>query len=370
MIKTKLFAGVLLISVLSLLFGACVSPTPSLTPTSPLSPAPQSALGNVAVYVTDAPPEKEVTAVLLTISQLEIHKAVTEQEQEQEQSGSDNETPKREREQEQEQDQEGQGEWIIIDISDNMATFDLLEVKGIKEFFGGAEVEAGKYTQLRLIVDKAEVTTGDNVTQEATIPSQEVKIVRPFDVKVGETTTILLDFDAEHSVVFTGSGKIQVKPVVKISIEQESQSGKPEEAAGKEEDEEKEQSEEIEESVEGISLEVSYEEFQDENHITREVEISVDSQLEVTLYSNASTGFQWSEMAEIGDSAILEQTSHEFQSPQPQSGQNPLPGAPGKEIWTFHALKEGTTKIYLDYSRPWQGGEKGEWTFELTVTVA
>ena len=33
------------------------------------------------------------------------------------------------------------------------------------------------------------------------------------------------------------------------------------------------------------------------------------------------------------------------------------------------ALKKGTTSLSLEYGRPWEGGEKGVWTFELIVTV-
>ena len=47
----------------------------------------------------------------------------------------------------------------------------------------------------------------------------------------------------------------------------------------------------------------------------------------------------------------------------------PPPGTAGQEIWTFKALRPGTSTISMDYSRPWEGGEKGEWTFKLTVVV-
>jgi len=356
MTKVKLIAAVMLFSMLAFLFTACV-PTPKLTPTPAPSPTPvpapapvpapqpQPASGTVEVYVTDAPPDKEVTAVLLTVSSLEIHRAKAEMEQEQ--SGSGNQT------QEQEQEGGNGGEWISINISDNMSTFDLLTVEGIEEFFGSSEVAAGKYTQLRLIVDKAEVTTADNVAQEASVPSKEVKIVRPFNVDGGETTTLLLDFDAEHSVVFTGSGKVQIKPVVKLSIEQGKQSGKPVEES---------EDEEIE-----VSLQVSCDELSSENHTSREAAVSVGDLLEVTLCSNPTTGFQWSETANISDASILQQVRHEFISPQ--SDPPPPPGTPGQEVWVFRALEAGTATVSMEYNRLWQGGEKAVWTFELTVTV-
>ena len=380
MTRIKLFAGIMLLSMLAFVFTACV-PTPKLTPAPAPAPAPtpapsqtpsitttpapsptpapapasQPASGTIDVYVTDAPPEKNITSVNLTISSLEVHLAAAEMEQEQEQSGSGNQT----QEQEQEQEEGNGGGWISINISDNMSTFDLLKVKGIEEFFGSSEVAAGKYTQVRLIVDKAEVAVDNGEPQEATVPSGELKIVRPFTVESGETTTLLIDFDAEHSVIFTGSGKIQVKPVVKLSIEQGEKSGKPQD---EEEIEEEEKEEEIEASVE-----VSCDEFASANHTSRELEVEAGSLLMVTLCSNPTTGFEWSETANISDTSILEQVSHEFIPPQ--SGQSSQTGTPGQEVWVFRALEAGTSTVYMEYSRPWQGGEEAIWTFELTVTV-
>jgi len=87
----------------------------------------------------------------------------------------------------------------------------------------------------------------------------------------------------------------------------------------------------------------------------------------LTLGSNPTTGFQWSEEAQISDAGILKQTSHEFVGPD--SDPPPPPGTPGQEVWTFEALKAGTGQISMEYSRPWEGGEKAEWTYTLTVTV-
>jgi predicted secreted protein len=46
-----------------------------------------------------------------------------------------------------------------------------------------------------------------------------------------------------------------------------------------------------------------------------------------------------------------------------------LTGAAGKDVWVFNTLKAGTTTVTFDYSRPWQGGEKREWTVTLNITV-
>ncbi len=115
----------------------------------------------------------------------------------------------------------------------------------------------------------------------------------------------------------------------------------------------------------GASIEVSCDDFMQQKHISKEVTTAVGDSFTVTLCSNATTGFQWSESAQISDQTVVQQTGHELVAPDAKG----LVGAPGKEVWTFKALKKGTSKISLEYSRPWEGGEKGEWTFNLTVVV-
>lgn len=99
--------------------------------------------------------------------------------------------------------------------------------------------------------------------------------------------------------------------------------------------------------------------------MSKQINVTTGNTFTVTLCSNATTGFQWSESAQISDEAVVQQTGHEFVSPENKG----LVGAPGEEVWTFKALKKGTSTIALEYSRPWEGGEKGEWTLNLTVIV-
>ncbi len=101
-----------------------------------------------------------------------------------------------------------------------------------------------------------------------------------------------------------------------------------------------------------------------DSSVNEEVEIAVGGSLVVHLESNPTTGFKW-ELSEITDQTVLKQDGEpEFVPPD-----EAIPGAGGKEIWTFDALKAGKTTVSLEYSRPWEGGEKGEWTYTLTVTV-
>ncbi len=116
-----------------------------------------------------------------------------------------------------------------------------------------------------------------------------------------------------------------------------------------------------------VSLEISCDDFMKDQHFTWEVEVNAGDSIIVTLCSNPTTGFQWSESAQISDQTVLEQVDHKFVSPE--SKPPPPPGTPGQEIWTFKALKKGTSTVSMEYSRPWEGGEKGEWTFIATVVV-
>ena len=114
-----------------------------------------------------------------------------------------------------------------------------------------------------------------------------------------------------------------------------------------------------------VSIEVSCDDFTKIQNITKDVEVAVGDSFKIALCSNRTTGFQWSESAQISDQTILQQTDYEFVAPEAEG----IVGAAGKEVWTFQALNEGTAKIALDYSRPWEVGEKGTWSFNLVVTV-
>ena len=103
----------------------------------------------------------------------------------------------------------------------------------------------------------------------------------------------------------------------------------------------------------------------DASYSGKKVELGVGGLLIVTLESNpASTGFQW-ELAEISDETVLQRVDQRYEPPE----DGDMVGAPGKDIWTFKALKKGESSISMEYSQPWEGGTKAAETFELTVLV-
>ncbi len=110
---------------------------------------------------------------------------------------------------------------------------------------------------------------------------------------------------------------------------------------------------------------VNCEQFSKQANIVRDVNTVTGNKIVVTLCSNPTTGFQWAEKAQIGNPQVLEQKSYNFIAPT-NTG---MVGAPGNCVWTFEAMQPGISVINLEYSRPWEGGEKAVQTFKLNVTV-
>ena len=115
------------------------------------------------------------------------------------------------------------------------------------------------------------------------------------------------------------------------------------------------------------SISIPIEEFRNHPHIDVVMHAVVGEELTVTLGSNPTTGFQWSELAEISDETVIRQVSHmyvgkEYETPPP-------PGTSGEEVWTFEALKEGTVTTFLEYSRPWNPEDIGVWSVTIITTI-
>ena len=60
------------------------------------------------------------------------------------------------------------------------------------------------------------------------------------------------------------------------------------------------------------SVELSCDDFTNNYPIKREVEVSAGGVVTVILCENRTTGFQWSETAQITDTAVIEQTAYKF----------------------------------------------------------
>jgi len=169
------------------------APKPIPVPIPAPEPMPTAEWGIIEIRVTDPPPA-DVTHAFVTLTNIEVHR-------------------------------EGGG-WETIIIEET--TFDLMEVVGVTEVLGSANVTAGSFTQIRMDVAEVDVVfvTGnitDNVT--ARVPSEKLKIVKAFEVVGGTKTVLTLDFDGEKSLILpgkdiaTGKQKAIFKPVLHLLVE-------------------------------------------------------------------------------------------------------------------------------------------------------
>jgi inhibitor of cysteine peptidase len=88
-------------------------------------------------------------------------------------------------------------------------------------------------------------------------------------------------------------------------------------------------------------------------------------QFSITLESNPTTGYQW-QLAKPVTETCVALVTNQFVRPKSR-----LTGAPGKEIWSFKAIRPGETKIELEYVRSWEkGGEPVRKTNVVVVVTA
>lgn len=139
--------------------------------------------GELSMYMVDAPASYE--AVTINVKEVAVHSS-------------------------------SQG-WIVINSTPR--TFNLLDLtNGAMALLGNATLDAGKYTQIRLLLDSGNTITLDGTTHPLTVPSglqTGLKLVHNFDIEEGTRYELLLDFDAARSVIDAG-GTFQLKPTIRV----------------------------------------------------------------------------------------------------------------------------------------------------------
>ena len=127
--------------------------------------------------------------------------------------------------------------WKVVAKPSPKKTFNLLDlVNGVRQELGIAELAAGGYTQMRLIIGKIPddginilsqkhpyanyVIENNDDLHELKIPSgfqTGIKVVHGFTISLNQTTELILDFDASRSVIQAGkSGQWLLKPTIKV----------------------------------------------------------------------------------------------------------------------------------------------------------
>ena len=146
-----------------------------------LASSKSTGTGTVSIYVKDLP--ANWTHVNVTFSEVKIHKA-----------SADNESG-----------------WYNLTLQ--AQTVDLASLTNVSELLASANVSAGKYTQIRLVVVSVVGTMDNGTVVEFDVPSGELKTTHPFNVTAGHTETLTLDFDLEHSIIHNAQGW-KFKPVL------------------------------------------------------------------------------------------------------------------------------------------------------------
>ena len=155
---------------------------------------------NLTVRMTDAPGDYD--AVLVDVQGIEIHvESINESEAD--------------------ADVDGDG-WVSVDDVQT-GVYDLLELTGgVSQLLADTEVPAGYVSQMRLILGSENSVIVDGVEKPLNTPSAQqsgLKLQLNQNFEAGENYAFLLDFDVDKSIVETGNGGYNLKPVIRLSAE-------------------------------------------------------------------------------------------------------------------------------------------------------
>ncbi|MDO8438946.1 MAG: DUF4382 domain-containing protein [Telluria sp.] len=163
------------------------------------NPAPLPSMGTLSAALTDAP-ACGFDAVNVTVSKVRVHQSAAAADAD---SG-----------------------WSEIVLSPARKINLLNLTNGVLDTLGQTSLPAGRYTQVRLVLDanagpalanSVLPTGGAEVTLDTpSAVTSGIKLNADFEVLAGQRADLVLDFDACKSVVTKGNGKYALKPVVKV----------------------------------------------------------------------------------------------------------------------------------------------------------
>ena len=113
------------------------------------------------------------------------------------------------------------GGWESLPLTGYPYTVDLLQlVDGVTmEIVPPVELEYGKYTQIRLVIESATIKFDNDDEFDVEIPSEHLKTDKNFTFDPQNPADIIIDFDLSQSLVVTdpfGTPSYKLKPVLHI----------------------------------------------------------------------------------------------------------------------------------------------------------
>lgn len=111
----------------------------------------------------------------------------------------------------------------IVNLNVSTGIYNLLDfVNGTDTLIASADVESGTLSQVRLILGTNNTIKVDGIVYPLSAPSAQqsgLKLSMNTELVAGEDYNLLLDFDANRSIVNTGNGAYQLKPVIRAISE-------------------------------------------------------------------------------------------------------------------------------------------------------
>jgi len=140
--------------------------------------------GKVVFGVADAAGDMQgVSSVVVTVDKVEVHSAANG--------------------------------WVTVSTTTKDYDLLLLKQSGAVSLLANANLDVGTYDQVRLMISKV-VVTKNGVSQEAKLPSGELKLVGSVVVNADKTSSVVFDFLTDKSLHVTGKGKFIFAPVIKV----------------------------------------------------------------------------------------------------------------------------------------------------------
>lgn len=109
------------------------------------------------------------------------------------------------------------GDWVSLPLATTPYVIDLMQFQNgaSTEIVPPTALAAGTYTQVRFGVASGTLVV-DGVEYPLEVPSDKLRTDKSFDLLEGGAVDLTVDFDLSQSIVVTGNGKYQLKPVLHL----------------------------------------------------------------------------------------------------------------------------------------------------------